>query len=230
MAPLPPKKLSRTKIELFLNCSRCFWLDVHGVAKRPPPPPYTINSAIDWLLKKEFDVHRENGTRHPVMEQYNIDCLPYDAPEIDKWRHNFTGVQHQHEPSGFLVTGAVDDVWTTPKNELVVVDYKATGAREHKIYDSYKRQMEVYQWLLRQNGYTVSPTGYFVFARANKEGGFGMGKATLGFDLFIEPLEGNSDWVDEKLMDIRTLVDSGTVPDHSAECAYCTYVTAAAGN
>lgn len=27
----------------------------------------------------------------------------------------------------------------------------------------YKRQMEVYQWLLRQNGCTVSDIGYFVY-------------------------------------------------------------------
>jgi 2-isopropylmalate synthase len=29
--------------------------------------------------------------------------------------------------------------------------------------DSYKRQMDVYQWLLRQNGLKVSNTGYFVY-------------------------------------------------------------------
>ena len=27
-----------------------------------------------------------------------------------------------------------------------------------------KRQMEIYQWLLRKNGFKVSDTGYFVYA------------------------------------------------------------------
>jgi len=222
-------KLSRSKIELFLECPRCFWLDNKGIAKRPPPPPYTINSAIDWLLKKEFDAHREKGTAHPVMAEFKIDCVPYDAPELDKWRHNFTGVQHDHEASGFLVTGAVDDIWCTPQNELAVVDYKATGAKEHKIYDSYKRQMEVYQWLLRRNGYDVSSVGYFLFARANKAEGFGMGKAVLSFDLFIEPLEGDDSWVEGALMDIRRLLDTGKLPASNEECVHCKYVAGAAG-
>lgn len=217
-------KLSRTKIELFLECPRCFWLDNQAIAKRPPPAPYTINSAIDWLLKQEFDTHREKGTQHPIMKTFGIDCLPYDAPEIDKWRHNFTGVQHEHAASGFLVTGAVDDVWCTPENQLVVVDYKATGAKEHKIYDSYKRQMEVYQWLLRRNGYDVSKTGYFLFARVNKAEGFGMGKALLSFDLFIEPLEGDDSWIEGTLLATRKLLDTGKLPKPGAECIYCKYV------
>src|SRR5947209_2284130 len=70
-------KLSRTKIELFTNCQRCFWLDVKQGVKRPPPAPYTINSAIDYLLKAEFDVHREKGTQHPIMEQFKIEGIPF---------------------------------------------------------------------------------------------------------------------------------------------------------
>ena len=159
------QKLSRTKIELFTNCPRCFWLDVVQKVKRPFGPPFTINNAVDYLMKQEFDVHRADGTPHPVMVANNIDAVPYQSEHMDKWRHNFTGVQVQYAPTDFLLTGAVDDVWVDKKGTLYVVDYKATGANQHQIYDSYRRQMEVYQWLLSQNGYDVSPTGYFVFAK-----------------------------------------------------------------
>jgi len=138
--------------------------------------PYTINNAIDFLLKEEFDVHREKGTKHAVVEKYHIDAIPFRHEKMEQWRHNFTGVQFEHNPTGFLVFGAVDDLWVNPKGEVIVVDYKATGSKEHKIYDSYRRQMEVYQWLLRKNGLDVSNTGYFVFARVNKDGGFGNEK------------------------------------------------------
>src|SRR5579863_1522856 len=166
-------KLSRTKLELLIDCPRCFWLDMAKGVKRPPGMPFTLNNAVDYLLKEEFDGHREKGTRHPVMEKYKINALPFQHESLSKWRHNFTGVQFEHKPTGFLVYGAVDDVWVNPDGELIVVDYKATGAKEHQIYDSYKRQMEVYQWLLRQNGFDVSPVGYFVFAKVNKADGFG---------------------------------------------------------
>jgi len=214
-------KLSRTKIELSLDCPRCFWLDMNKGIKRPPPAPYTINLAIDGLLKQEFDICRENGTAHYIINKYNINAIPYKCDEINKWRLNFTGIQFHHKPTDFLVFGAVDDVWVNPEGELIVVDYKATGAKEYKIYDSYKRQMEVYQWLLLQNGYKVSKTGYFLFAKVNKEGGFEGGK--LSFDLAIEPLEGDSSWVEEAILDARKLID-GTIPELKSECLYCQFI------
>jgi hypothetical protein len=123
----------------------------------------------------------------------------------------------------------VDDVWVNPKGELIVVDYKATGANQHKIYDSYKRQMEVYQWLLRQNGHTVSPVGYFLFAQTNKAEGFGMGKAVLSFDLSIEPQEGDDSWIETVLEQIRALLDGDRIPDAAEECVHCAYVVNAGG-
>jgi len=189
--------------------------------KRPPPAPYTINSAIDGLLKQEFDVCRENGTAHYTMKKYNIDAIPYKCEQINVWRHNFTGVQFQHKPTDFLVFGAVDDVWINPAGELIVVDYKATGANQHQIYPQYKRQMEVYQWLLLQNGNKVSKTGYFFFAQVNKSNGFAEGK--LSFDLTIEPLEGDSAWVEDAIKNARKTIDN-PIPASKPDCIYCQYV------
>lgn len=216
-------KLSRSKIELLLDCPRCFWLEMkHGI-KRPAMPPYTINNAVDYLLKQEFDIYREKGTRHPVMEKHNINAVPFRHEHMNKWRHNFTGVQFYHEPTDFLVYGAVDDIWVNPEGDLHVVDYKATGANQHNIYDSYKRQMEIYQWLLRASGFRVSDTGYFVFARVSKAGGFGMGEAVLTFDMFIEPQKGDDSWLPEALNDARLIFNSKKAPNSSLNCEYCRY-------
>lgn len=217
-------KLSRSKLELFLDCPRCFWLDMKKNVKRPPPAPYTINSAIDGLLKQEFDVHRENSTAHCLIKKYNIDAIPYKCEQINAWRHNFTGVQFHHKPTDFLVFGAVDDVWINPAGELIVVDYKATGANQHQIYPQYKRQMEVYQWLLAQNKYKVEKTGYFLFAKVNKEGGFSAGK--LSFDLFIEPQEGDISWVESSIFEAKKTLD-GPIPQHNPNCSYCQFVQGA---
>jgi len=220
-------KISRSKIELFLDCPRCFWLDMRQKIKRPSGPPFTINNAIDYLLKGEFDVHREKGTPHPVMGRHNIDAIPFQHEKMTQWRHNFTGVQYEHAPTGFLVYGAVDDLWIDPKGKVHVVDYKATGAKEHQIYDSYRRQMEIYQWLLAKNGIDVSPLGYFVFARVNKAGGFGNGEAALAFDLFIEPLVGDNSWVDQALKSAKKTFDMAEAPDPTPTCEFCTYRRAA---
>jgi CRISPR/Cas system-associated exonuclease Cas4 (RecB family) len=220
-------KLSRSKLELFIDCPQCFWLDLKKGVKRPPGFPFTLNNAVDFLLKAEFDGHRENKTRHPVMEKYDIDALPFQHEKLNNWRHNFTGVQFEHAPTGFLVYGAVDDLWVDPDGKVSVVDYKATGAKEHKIQDSYRRQMEIYQWLLRQNNIDVSPTGYFVFAKVNKSNGFGNGVAALSFDLIIEPLHGDNSWVEQALKAAKKTFDMTTPPEPTPTCDYCTYRTAA---
>lgn len=190
--------------------------------KRPPPAPYTINSAIDALLKQEFDVCRENGTAHYLIKKNNINAIPYKCDQINTWRHNFTGIQFHHKPTDFLVYGAVDDVWINPAGELIVVDYKATGANNHQIYPGYKRQMEVYQWLLTKNNYRVFKTGYFLFAKVNKNGGFAEGK--LSFDLFLEPQGGDSSWVESALVSAKKTLES-PISGATAQCEYCKFVT-----
>ena len=162
-----PFKVSRSKIELFMQCPRCFWLDARLKIKRPDGPPFNINKAIDELLKKEFDGYRMRGEPHPMMVEFGVQAVPYTHDSLDVWRENFTGVATLHEPTNLHVFGAVDDIWVTDNDELIVVDYKATSKSSEVSIDSewqisYKRQMEVYQCLLRQNGFKVSDTGYFV--------------------------------------------------------------------
>ena len=192
--------------------------------KRPPPAPYTINLAIDFLLKEEFDLYREKGSAHYLIKKYNIDAIPYKCPQIKEWRHVFTGIRFHHKPTDFLVYGAVDDIWVNPGGELIVIDYKATGANQYKIYDSYKRQMEIYQWLLSKNNFKVAKTAYFLFAKVNKTGGFASGK--LSFDLFLEPLEGDASWVEEAIINARKNIDA-TIPEQNVACVYCQFVRGA---
>ena len=81
--------------------------------------------------------------------------------------------------------------------------------------------MEVYQWLLIQNGYKVSKTGYFLFAKVNKDNGFAEGK--LSFDLTLEPLEGDSSWIEDAIVDARKVID-GSLPGVKPECIYCQFI------
>ena len=224
-----PFKLSRSKIDLFHECPRCFYLDRRLGVGRPPGFPFNLNSAVDALFKKEFDVHRAAATQHPLMEQYGVDAVPFQHDEMDTWRENFKGVQHHHEPTNFLITGAVDDVWVNPAQELIVVDYKSTAKDGDVSIDApwqigYKRQMEVYQWLLRQNGFTVSDTGYFVYAngRTDREAFDGQ----LEFEVTLLPYTGDAGWIEQSLADIKATLDHETIPEPGSQCDYCPYRSA----
>lgn len=223
-------KLSRTKIDLFLNCSRCFYLDrVLGVG-RPPGFPFALNSAVDHLLKLEFDIHRVAGTKHPLIEKYGVDARPVPHEDLDKWRHNFTGVQYLHKSTNLLIFGAIDDLWQNSKGEYIVVDYKSTSKAgkitelDQEWQDGYKRQMEVYQWLLRQNGHKVSDTGYFVYCngRTDRE----AFDARLEFDITLIAYKGKDDWVDKTIKQAHKCLNFKRIPKADPDCDYCNYIRA----
>lgn len=213
-----------------MQCPRCFWLDVRLKITRPSGPPFQINKAVDELLKKEFDKHRRDKKPHPLMIEYEVDALPFAHDELDTWRENFVGVFTLHEPTNLHVFGAVDDVWINPEGELMVVDYKATAKSSEVSLDaewqiSYKRQMEIYQWLLRANGFKVNNTGFFVYAngRLDAEGFFDR----IEFRTKIIEYKGNADWVDKTLIDMKHCMD-GDMPGVGVSamggaCEFCTY-------
>ena len=220
-------KLSRSKIDLFLQCPQCFYIDNVLGTKRPPGFPFNLNSAVDTLFKKEFDIHRSEGTKHKIMEVYGVDAVPFQHPKMDTWRENFEGVQHMHEATGMTVSGAVDDVWVNSEEELIVVDYKSTS-KDGKIdkldadwHIGYKRQMEVYQWLLRQEGFKVGDTGYFVYANASTDEEAFDGK--LIFDVTLIDYKGDDSWVEQTLQDIKACLDDDRVPKSGKDCDYCAY-------
>ena len=210
-----PFRVSRSKIELFKQCPRCFWLEVKKGIKRPDGPPFNINKTIDELFKKEFDHYRKKQEPHPIQVEYQIDALPYAHDQLDEWRETFVGVQYHHAATNLLVFGGVDDVWHNSKGELIVVDYKATSKDREVNIDSawqlaYKRQMEVYQWLLRQNGFKVSRTGYFVYTngRIDRDGFHDH----LEFRTKLIAYEGDDTWVESTLFDMKHCMDGAEMP------------------
>jgi len=225
-----PFKLSRSKIDMFLNCPRCFYLDRRLGVGQPPGFPFNLNSAVDKLLKKEFDIHRARGSQHPLMAKYKIDAIPFAHENMNQWRENFVGVQFLHPATNLLITGAVDDVWVNPKGELIVVDYKATSKDEEVTLDAewqigYKRQMEIYQWLLRHNNHKVSDTGYFVYCNGKTDREAFDGK--LEFDVKVIPYKGDDSWIEKILLGIKKCLMGDGIPASSSECDYCNYRRAA---
>ncbi len=221
-----PYKLSRSKIDLYLQCPRCFYMDRRLGVARPSIPSFTLNNTVDLLLKKEFDLLRTKVEKHTLFEKYKIDAVPYAHPEMDRWRENFKGKEYHERENNFIVTGAIDDIWETPQKELLIVDYKATSTDKtinlnDEYKNAYKRQMEIYQWIFRNSGYKVSRTGYFVFANAAKNRSTFDGK--LEFELSIVPYVGDTSWIFDTLGKIRILLTSDILPEFNFGCDYCKF-------
>jgi len=227
-----PFVLSRSKLDMFVECPRCSYLDLRLGVSRVQGPAFTLNNAVDALFKREFDVYRARGIAHPIMEAYNIDAVPFKHEQIEEWRDALRrGVKTLHEPTNLILRGGIDDVWVNPTGELHIVDYKATAKKQgpsmvDDLYDAYKRQAEIYQWLFRQNKFSVSNVAYFVYAngRADEEAFDGK----LEFNVKLIPYEGDDSWVEQSLFDLKKMLMSDELPNpgiafNGGPCDFCDY-------
>ncbi len=225
-----PFVVSRSGIDLFVQCPRCFYLEKRLGVGRPPGFPFSLNSAVDTLLKKEFDSHRVKKIAHPLMKEYGINAIPYSHDKLEEWRDSLRrGIKYLHENTNLMLRGGVDDVWVSPKGELHIVDYKATAKNSEvsldaEWQDGYKRQMEIYQWLFRKNKFDVSPVGYFVYCngRMDKE----AFDAKLEFNVKIIPYTGDDAWVEGVVKKVHKCLMSDNIPASGKDCDYCAYINA----
>ncbi|OGZ66662.1 MAG: hypothetical protein A3C50_02125 [Candidatus Staskawiczbacteria bacterium RIFCSPHIGHO2_02_FULL_43_16] len=225
-----PFNVSRSKIALFLECPQCFWLDRRLGISRPDMPGWSLNSAVDTLLKNEFDLLREKKEPHRLMLFHRIDAVPFNHPDFHIWRDDHgkrIGASVLHKKTNLNICGIIDDIWqNTQTGQLHIVDYKSTStdyriSLDGKYKDGYKKQMEVYQWIFKQMGFEVAPAGYFLFANAVKNRPGFHGK--LEFESSILEHVGDDLWIEPVLLDIKKSLDSDHIPEPGPQCQHCAY-------
>jgi len=226
-ASTAPYTLSRSKLDRFIECPRCFWMEARYGIGRPDTPPFTLNNVVDELCKKEFDIYRDRQEPHPLMQTYGIDAVPYAHEKLEEWRDAFKrGIKYHDPETNLILRGGIDDVWQNKQGDLHIVDYKATGGKKEVTLDdewkiAYKRQVEIYQWLFRMNEFPVSPIAYFVYA--NAQNGRDAFNGVLEFDMTVLPYEGDDAWIYPELKRLRACLDSDEIPAKGKNCEYCPY-------
>jgi len=212
-------ELSRSQLDLFVACPRCFWLRNRYGVKPPKGYPLALNIAMDQLLKAEFDEYRAAGKLHPILVENHIEAKLFnDIGKLNEWRNNFRGVRWTDPKSGHTLYGAVDDILEFPDDSLAVLDYKSSGAKEAHIYDSYQLQIDVYTFLLQRLGYRTAPKGYFAFFLAVKDDGY---NGRLPFRSQLLEVTPQPDRIHQLFKDAVALAQSEQVPDSGDECDVC---------
>ena len=170
-----PFIISRSKIDLYLRCKRCAYLDMRLGIKGPKPFPYSLNSRIDALLKVEHDIAREKKIKTKYLEENDIDAIPFTHPELDVWREPFKAARFHHKKTNITIAGSVDDLWEDNNSKKIhIVDYKSTHTpnfEKLKAFDApyligYKRQAEIYAWILSKLGLEIHQRSYFFYVNA----------------------------------------------------------------
>ena len=81
--------------------------------------------------------------------------------------------------------------------------------------------MEFYQYLLRNNGFKVSDTGYFVYCNGIRQRDRFDEK--LEFEITLLDYVGNDSWIEKTLSDIIATLNQNQVPQINENCEFCKY-------
>ena len=224
MANTKSINLSPNSLNLFLECPHCFWLDKNLGIKRPPPYPYALNSAVDALLKEEFDTYREKKLPHPIFKEAGIKAHLFPNQKLlNQWRNNLAGIRYFDEVLQATLFGAVDDILEfdpstgSGQAKIAPLDYKSTGSTAANVYDRFQLQLDTYTFLMEKNGYKTPRKGYLAFYIVDKSRGF---IDRLPFRKEVVEIDTNPLDVYEIFKDAVTILHKSVPPKHSSDCQF----------
>lgn len=210
-------RLSPSSLNLFLECPRCFWLQLNENIHRPRGIFPSLPGGMDLVIKDYFDKYREKGALPPELEGKVDGNLLHDHKLLNQWRNWRTGLEFTDENLGVTLFGALDDCMEKD-GKYFPLDYKTRGSAP-KSGDSekyYGNQLDCYTLLLQENGYQVDDYGYLIYYYPEhvEENG------TVIFNVEPIKLKIDPDRARKTLRDAIKLLNS-PIPPHHSECEYC---------
>jgi CRISPR/Cas system-associated exonuclease Cas4 (RecB family) len=216
----PLFKLSPSSLNLFLECPRCFWLQLVKKEKRPEGIFPSLPGGMDKILKVHFDKFMEKSELPPEIKEHGLANgykLFDDKAKLDIWRSNFKGIQYKDKTSGILLRGAVDNLLQKGK-KLIVLDYKTRGYPLKKdTHEHYITQMDIYNFLLRKNGYDTADYTYLLFYYPREVTDTGE----VVFDTKLIKIKTDPKRGEKIFKKAIKLLQSGDPPEADKECKYC---------
>ena len=212
-------KFSPTTLKLLDNCPRCFWLLFRKKIKRPAGIFPSLPSGMDEILKRYFDSFIKKGGLPSELHELSDDVKLFEDQELLKvWRNNFKGIQWMDE-EGNILQGAVDNILQKGK-KLIVLDYKTRGyPLKEGTGGYYQNQLDIYNFLLRKNGYETEDYAYLIFyhpSKINENGDVVFNKDLVKMNVSLVNAENIFTSALEML--------KRDMPESAEECEYCRWV------
>lgn len=211
-------KFSPSSLSLLKDCPRCFWLRFRKGINPPGGIFPSLPSGMDKVLKEHFDRFMKKGLLPPELSSLKGYKLFDDEEKLKVWRSNFKGIQWK-DKKGNILRGAVDNILVKGK-KLVVLDYKTRGyPLKPDTHEHYKDQMDIYNFLLRKNGYSTEEYTYLIFYHPHKV--FSSGHVCFNTDLIkIKVNVSNAEKIFKKALKVL----EGDIPKADEDCELCGYV------
>lgn len=217
-----PLRLSASSLAIFLECPRCFWLQINEKIRRPQGPFPSLPGGIDAVLKQYMDRYRTTGELPPELAGMVKGALFPDQEQLNQWRDPLRGNFRFTDPHlGIEVVGALDDLFVEEDGKLMPIDFKTRGwAVKNDTHRHYEHQLDLYAWLLEHLGHATSGRGLLLFFSPIAY----EGKGTIRFR--IEPVEqATNPTRAQQLIERAVAILRSPLPAKHADCAFCHFAT-----
>lgn len=216
-------QFSPSSLWLLQDCPRCFWLRFRKGVKRPRGIFPSLPSGMDKILKEYYGGFIDKGGLPPELEEGGM--LPEtvrmfsDKAKLRVWQHNFRGIRWK-DKDGNRFMGAVDSLLRDRENgKLIVLDFKTRGyPLKEDSHEYYRNQMDIYNLLLRKNGYETEDFSLLAFYHPIRAGE----GCEIKFQADIVRLKVDTENARGIFRKALEVVEGGK-PEASETCEYCNW-------
>lgn len=213
-----PYTLSPSTLSLFRECPRCFWRQFNEGIKRPNGIFPSLPSGMDRVLKSHFDYFMKKSSLPPELQALSHMQLFSDEGQLSTWRNYKKGIRWT-DGKGNVVCGAIDNL-LTHNGKLVILDYKTRGfPLKDDTHEHYQDQLNVYSFLLKENGQPVESYAYLLFYHPNKV----LPTGEVLFNTDLKKVEVSLKNAERLIKDAVEVLES-SCPNMSKKCEWCCWI------
>jgi len=205
-------RLSPSSLNLLLECPRCFWLYVNKGIERPRIPVATITTGLDRIIKDYFNFYRTKNILPPILEGKLKATLISSLPKRG-WLE-YVDLKEDAKLGGYL-----DECLKFSDDYYAALDHKTRGLAPEEIHQSYQLQMDVYTFLLEENGFPTRRVAYIVYyipKVIDKDSNF-------HFDIHLKEIKTDPLFAKRVFYEAIKII-KGPIPQLNDSCQFCKWI------
>jgi len=211
--------LSSSRLSLFVECPRCFWLDVNAGIRRPDTVFPSLPAGLDAQFKRYFDLFRAAGALPPEVRGKVPGRLFDDVETLKRWRDWKRGIRYTPSWAEVELMGALDECLVDDDGFLYPMDYKTRGyAPKAETHAFYQDQMNLYTLLLEGNGHRTKRLAYLLYFHPVEVRERGLVQFEVSVQELTTDPAGAECLVKEALGAL-----GGPVPASAVSCGFCAW-------
>lgn len=175
-----------------------------------------LYNKMDLLIKSYFDSFRVKSKLPPQLEGLVKEKLFENQELLNKWRNWRTGLNFEDRKTGVRLVSALDDCLVSEDGRFLPFDYKSKGDIRDDSHIFHQNQLNIYTWLLDENGYPTKDVGYLVFFAPLKIHNNNL----IEFDIIPKRIDTSKENARELFYKAIDLLN-GPMPEKHENCDYC---------